>query len=213
MKYRLTFTKEYPVKYVGHMDVVLTWTRAFRRAGVPLAYSEGFNPRAKIQVSASLPVGTMGSAELMDITLTEPMAPDEILRRVNATLPTGYRLLAAQAITADTPKLQASLRQAEYRVTVETELSAAEIESRIAHLLAQTEVIQTRVRRKREETFDLRPLVFDIALAEKTGNDAVLTMRLSAGQHGNVRPDAVLQALGIQNTWVQTERTKLIFDI
>jgi len=38
-------------------------------------------------------------------------------------------------------------------------------------------------------------------------------MRLSAGQHGNVRPDAVLQALGIQNTWVQTERTKLIFDI
>ncbi len=213
MRYRLTFTKEYPVKYVGHMDVVLSWTRAFRRAGVPLAYSAGFNPRAKIQVAASLPVGTMGSAELMDITLTEPMEPDEILRRVNATLPNGYRLLAVEAIAADTPKLQASLRQAEYRVTVETDLSAAEIQSRIEHLLAQTEIIQTRIRRKREETFDLRPLVFDIALLEKTDADAVLTMRLSAGQHGNVRPDAMLHALGIQNTWVQTERTKLIFDI
>ncbi len=213
MRYRLTFTKEYPVKYVGHMDVVLTWTRAFRRAGVPLAYSEGFNPRAKIQVAASLPVGTMGSAEMMDITLTEPMEPDDILQRVNATLPNGYRLLAVEAIAADTPKLQASLRQAEYRVTVETDLSAEEIQSRIEHLLAQPQIIQTRIRRKREETFDLRPLVFDISLVEKVGDDVVLAMRLATGQHGNARPDAVLYALGMHNKWYQSERTKLIFDI
>ena len=83
-KYRLTFSKEYPVKYVGHIDMVTTWTRACRRAGIPLAYSQGFNPQAKIQVAGSLPVGTMGNAELSDITRVEPMAGDEILQRVSA---------------------------------------------------------------------------------------------------------------------------------
>ncbi len=213
MKYRLTFTKEYPVKYVGHMDVVTTWTRAFRRAGIPLAYSQGFNPRAKIQVAGSLPVGTMGSAELMDITLTEPVAPDDILARVSATLPRGYRLLAVEPLAPGTPGLQASLRRAEYRVTFETDLPADELRARIDRLLARTEIVQTRVRRKRTETFDLRPMIINLSLVEKQGDDAVLAMTLSAGQHGNVRPEAVLTALGINNEWYQAERTKLVFDI
>ncbi|RME43282.1 MAG: DUF2344 domain-containing protein, partial [Caldilineae bacterium] len=84
-RYRLTFRKEFPVKYVAHLDMVKTWTRAFRRAGLPLAYSEGFNPQARIQVAASLPVGTMGAAELMDIYLTEPLDAADILRRVRHT--------------------------------------------------------------------------------------------------------------------------------
>jgi len=195
------------------MDVVTTWTRAFRRAGIPLAYSQGFNPRAKIQVAGSLPVGTMGSAELMDITLTEPMEPDAILARVSATLPHGYRLLAVEPLAPGAPGLQASLRQAKYRVTLETDLPADELRARIERLLAQTEIVQTRVRRKRRETFDLRPMIISLSLLEKRGDDAVLAMTLSAGQHGNVRPEAVLTALGINNEWYQAERTKLVFDI
>ncbi len=212
-RYRLTFTKEYPVKYVAHLDMVTTWTRAFRRAGVPLAYSQGFNPRAKIQVAASLPVGTMSRAELMDITLTEPMDPAEILQRVSATLPTGFRLRVVEEITRDTPGLQASLQRAEYRITVETDFAADELTRRIDALLAKESILQTRIRRKKEETFDLRPMLHTLSLVEKTDSDAVLTMTLAAGQHGNVRPDAVLHALGIHNSWYQAERTKLIFDI
>lgn len=213
LKYRLTFSKEYPVKFVGHIDLVTTWTRAFRRAGIPLAYSQGFNPQAKIQVAGSLPVGTMGYAELMDIALTEPMDADEILQRVADTLPNGYGLSAVEALPEKAPGLQASLQQATYRITVETELPAETLTERIETLLAHKEIIQTRTRRRKQEQFDLRPLVFELSLIEKRGNDAILSMTLAAGQHGNVRPEAIMSALSLENEWNEAARTKLIFNI
>ncbi len=212
-RYRLTFSKGHPVKYVAHLDVVLAWTRAFRRAEIPLAYSGGFNPRAKIHVAASLPVGTMGAAELMDIFLTEPMAPDEILHRVRATLPNGFKLHAVKKVAAKAPGLQASLRQADYVIVVETNLAESDLTTRISTLLAQDSIMQTRIRRNKEELFNLRPLLHTLELVAKNKAEATLAMRLSAGQQGNLRPDAVLHALGIRNTWYQAERTKLIFDI
>lgn len=212
-RYRLTFSKGYTLKYVAHLDLVLSWTRAFRRAGIPLAYSKGFNPNAKIKVASGLPVGTMGSAELMDIYLTEPMPADEILARVKDTLPGGFGLSDVAQIDGNAPGLQASLLQADYRVTVETDLNEDVLVTRIDALLSQEKIIQTRIRRKREERFDLRPLLYRLALHEKIGDDAIFDMRLSSGQQGNLRPEAVLSALNLNNTWVQIERTKLIFDI
>jgi len=210
-RYRLTFSKEFPVKYVAHLDMVKAWTRAFRRAGLPLAYSEGFNPQARIQVAASLPVGTMGAAELMDIYLTELLDAGDILRRVQHTLPWGFRLLAVQPVPADTPSLQASLVQADYTVTVETDLPRPELTTRIEALLHAERLMQTRIRRGREERFDLRPLLHTLSVQERTDGHAVLTMRLAAGSRGNLRPDAVLEALGLGRAWKQIERTKLHF--
>ena len=212
-RYRLTFSKDHALKYVAHLDLVLSWTRTFRRAGVPLAYSKGFNPSAKIKVASGLPVGTMGSAELMDIYLTEPMPADEILARVKDTLPAGFKLLSVTQIEGNAPGLQASLLQADYRVTVETDLDDTSLVTRINSLLSQKEIIQTRIRRKKEERFDLRPLLHRLTLLEKVNDDAVLEMRLSTGQHGNLRPDAVLAAMGLNEAWYQIERTKLIFNI
>ncbi len=212
-RYRLAFRKGRRVKYVGHLDTVLTWTRAFRRAQIPLAYSQGFNPNARIQVAASLPLGYIGQEELMDIFLQEPMNPDEICSRVSSTLPLGFDLLAVQKIEPDSPGLQQSLKQADYRVTVETDLPESELNCRIQALLASEEVIQTRIRRKKEERFNLRPLLHNLKLKESRNEDVILAMRLSAGQHGHLRPESVLQALALGDVWFEVERTKLIFCI
>ncbi len=210
-RYRLTFRKEFPVKYVAHLDMVKTWTRAFRRAGLPLAYSEGFNPQARIQVAASLPVGTMGAAELMDIYLTEPLDAADILRRVRHTLPYGFRLLAVKPIPLDAPSLQAALVQADYTVTVETELPQTELAVRVEQLLQAEQVVRRRVRRGKEETFDLRPLLHSLSVQGREDGHVVLAMRLAAGSHGNLRPEAVLDALGLGEAWRQIKRTKLHF--
>ncbi len=212
-RYRLTFSKGHALKYVAHLDLVLSWTRTFRRAGIPLAYSKGFNPNAKIKVASGLPVGTMGSAELMDIYLTEPMPADEILMRVKDTLPAGFGLSAVVQIEGNAPGLQASLLQADYRVTVETDLNDTVLATRTDALLSQKEIIQTRIRRKKEERFDLRPLLHRLKLVERIGDDAIFEMRLSTGQQGNLRPEAVLSALDLSDSWYQIERTKLIFNI
>lgn len=199
------------MKYVGHLDLVRAWERAFRRAGLPLAYSKGFNPQARVQLASALPLGYTGSAELMDIFLAEALAPEDVLSRVAQTLPGGMSLLKVEPVPAKSPALQSALRQAEYRVTAETDLAADELRQRIEAMLAAETLMQTRVRRKKKEAYDLRALLHGLRLEAANAKEAVLWMRLSAGQSGNLRPDAVLEVLGLGDAWAQVERTRLIF--
>ena len=209
---RLTFAKRKQIKYISHLDLVLAWERALRRAQIPLAYSQGFNPRPKIQIASSLPLGTISLAEIMDIIVTQPLNLAEFLDRVRAALPAGLELHSVEQVPLKTPSLQQLLRQAEYRVTVETTLAPEQLTERIQALLASDKVIQTRHRKKQDEEFDLRPWLYELELTSVTPGEVQLQMRLAAGQSGNLRPEEVLKALGLEQDWAEIERTRLIFD-
>lgn len=211
-RYRLVFAKKAPVKFISHLDLALAWERALRRAQIPLAYSQGFNPRPKIQFASGLPLGTLGAAEIMDIVVTEPLDAETALTRISAALPAGIGLNSIEDVPLKSPTLQALLRQAEYNVTVECDLPAEDLAERIDTLLAAEKIIQTRRRRKKEEAFDLRPWLHDLRLAGVSEGLAQLTMRVTAGQFGNLRPEAVLKALNLDNVWAEIERTRLIFE-
>ncbi|MBN1217570.1 MAG: DUF2344 domain-containing protein [Anaerolineae bacterium] len=208
---RLTFAKKAEIKYIAHLDLALAWERALRRAEIPLAYSQGFNPRPKMQFASSLPVGTMGQAEIVDIIVTQPVAPAEALARISAALPAGIELHTVEAMPVDAPTLQHLLRRAEYRVKVETEEPAETLAARIESLLAASTVVQTRQRKGREEEIDLRPWLHELRLVGVVGGVANLLMCLTAGQSGNLRPAEVLKALHLADNWAEIERTRLIF--
>jgi radical SAM-linked protein len=140
------------------------------------------------------------------------MSPEEFAKRVNMTLPKGLSLDEVEEVPLKTATLQSALRQATYRVTVETPLPTDELRKRITSLLATDHHEQQRIRKGRPETFDLRPLVETVWLEGIVDEQAILHMQLSTGQHGNVRPDAVLAALGLEDTFFQVERTKLLFE-
>jgi radical SAM-linked protein len=207
----LTFSKKTQVKYISHLDLALLWERTLRRARIPLAYSQGFNPRPKIQIASGLPVGTTGSAEILDIIVTEPVDPAETLEKIRTTLPAGVALHAVEELPLKSPSLQHLLRQAEYRVTVETDLPAAEVAARIEALLAADKIVQTRRRKGRMEEFNLRPWLHELRLESAAKGEVRLFMRVTAGQFGNLRPQAVLKALDLADNWAEIERTRLIF--
>ena len=209
---RITFGKGPQLRYISHLDLALTWERALRRARVPLAYSQGHNPHAKLQLASGLPLGYTGSAEVMDVILTASISPEEFIACVDPTLPEGLNIASAEEVPLKAPSLQSALRQAVYRVSVETSLPETELKRRIANLLASDVLEQERVRKGRVEIFDLRPLVHDMQLLAVNDGQAVFCMRLSAGQHGNVRPDAVTTALGLESEFSQVERTRLLFE-
>lgn len=209
---RLTFAKKSDIKYISHLDLALLWERALRRARLPLGYSQGFNPRPKIQLASGLPLGTSGTAEMLDMLLTEPVNPDEALERIRPTLPLGVALHSVEEVPLKAPALQQLLRRADYRVLVETDLPAEILGQRIADLLAAEQIIQTRRRRKQEEAYDLRPWLHELRLAGLAEGVACLHMQLTAGQSGNLRPQEVLKALGLADHWADLERTRLIFD-
>ena len=209
---RLLFSKKPQIKYISHLDLSLTWERALRRAQIPLAYSQGFNPRPKMQFASGLPLGTSGTSEIVDIILTEPVQSEEVLARIRAALPAGIGLHSAREVPLKSPTLQQLLRQAEYEVWVETDLSEVTLARRIADLLAADRIVQTRLRRRRAEDVDLRPWLHELQLDAVGDGTAKLTMRLAAGQFGNLRPEDVLKALGLAENWAEIERKRLIFE-
>ena len=79
---RVTFATDDTVKYVGHLDMARAWERAIRRARLPLAYSQGFNPQARMHFAAALPVGFTGQAELIDVFLDAEVEPAGFLAAI-----------------------------------------------------------------------------------------------------------------------------------
>ncbi len=94
---RLKFSKTGEMRFLSHLELVSLITRAIRRAGLPLRYSQGFHPLPKLSFSPPLPVGMESAEEYMDMELgsIERLEPEDILRRLNATLPSGVRFFEA----------------------------------------------------------------------------------------------------------------------
>jgi len=101
---RFRFGRGEELKYISHLDLMRLWSRALRRAGLPVAYSEGFSPHPKISLAAPLPIGVTSEAELMDITLWKPVSPHFAMKSLVPRLPRGIDLVAGRSSTASCTK-------------------------------------------------------------------------------------------------------------
>jgi len=231
---RITFAKGEAIKYTSHLDLARTWERSLRRAGVNLAYSGGFNPRPKLQLAAALPLGHTGEAELLDVWLEEPArsggageqgskgareqwsgeAVDGFARALVPVLPDGLTVRQVCQVRLKEPALQTLVSAAEYRVTVEWDESAEQIEARIERVLAATELLQER----RGRRYDLRPLIERLWLERCPGlveeqvgrGEVVLGMQLAARAGATARPEAVLEVLGMGGAFAHYHRRRLL---
>ncbi len=195
---RLIFSQQGVLRYVGHLDLVRSWERALRRAGVPLAYSEGFNPQPRVFFAAALPLGATGQRELVDVILTEPMAPDAFLAKVNPQLPVGLTLIDASEAPLKTPALQSLMRASAWQVEVEHDDSRQALAQRIDAFLAEEVVASSRTRKGQALTYDLRALVLALHYeGQPEPGWHRLTMVLRSEPNATGRPDAVLRALGL----------------
>jgi radical SAM-linked protein len=195
---RVAFATDDSVKYVGHLDMHRAWERAIRRAGLPLAYSQGFNPQPRIQFAAALPVGFTGLAELVDVFLYREMDSAEFLNRLVPALPGGIRPTAAWPVARKDPSLQSQVCGARYRVEVESTEAPQVFEARLAAFLACPEAWRERRRGKEVTRYDLRPLVQSLEYRGPgdQGGTFEVTMRAEAGATG--RPDELLAELGFE---------------
>lgn len=209
---RVTFSRGERLKYVSHLDLARAWERAFRRAGLPLAYSHGFTPRPRFQIAAGLPVGVAGQAELLDLWLTEPLSPDEALDRLRPVLPPGLEVVAAREVDLRAPSLQSQLRAAEYRIVVYTQEPLEILRDRVNRLLEAPTWPRRRQHKGKWQTYDLRPLIHGVTVEPGDEGQQVLIVRLQAGPQGAGRPDEVVDALGLSLAAHTITRTNLSFE-
>ena len=209
---RLRFAKGEPLKYISHLDLARTWERVFRRAGLPVAHSQGFNPRPRLQIAAALPVGVTGRAEYLDLWLTEALAPGELEARLRPCLPPGLEVLDVTETKLRAPALQAQMRAAEYRVEVWNQEPIEAVHSRVQALLDAPSILRQRQHKGKLQTYDLRPLIQLVTVEPGPSGGHALLMRLQASPAGAGRPDEVLKALGLSLGLHSIERTNLCFE-
>lgn len=223
---RITFSRGPELKYITHLDMMRFWERALRRADVPLAYSEGFSPHPQISLAAPLAVGTTGEAELMDVYLSQPTAPKDLIRDVMAKVPAGVSIVSAEEVGMSLPALQADVRFAEYLVDIDLSggveppdvaqpppavHSAAEAQAAIESFLAADTIPWEHKRQDETRSYDIRAQVADLGIVTTDGDRLTLRMRLKNDNTGSGRPEQVVAALGLPAP-TRIHRTKLILE-
>ena len=207
---RIKFYKGQETKYISHLDLMRLWERAFHRAGMQLAYTEGFSPHPRISLAAPLALGVTSGAELMDVVLAKEASPHFFITAVNGKLPAGVRILQAHAIGLNEPSLQSLVRQAEYETTFETEKERDEIEENINRLLGAEHLPWQHLRDTGPRHYDLRALIDELWLVKLDPPLCTVGMRLRCGSNGSGRPEQVIKALGFEKRPEVIHRTKLI---
>jgi len=207
---RIRFCRGEEVKYISHLDIMRLWQRALNRAGVPLAYSEGFNPHPRISLAAPLALGVISEAELMDIVLAKWVSPHSFTTAVGQQLPPGIKVQQVYNIPLTMPSLQSQVRYAEYKVELETEKGQKDIESAIASLLATEHLPWQHQRDTGPRHYDLRVLIDDLWLVDWCSGYCTIGMRLRCDSGGSGRPEQVAAALGFEQYPRAIHRTKLI---
>ena len=117
MRMLAVYHKGVQVRYVSHLDVMRMLHRAFRRAGIPLKYSEGFNPHPELSFASALSTGMSSDAEWFEVLLEKEMKPEDFMERVNAVLPAGFSISDAQPMPEGIKTLASRTRAAQYTVS------------------------------------------------------------------------------------------------
>ncbi len=195
MKLRVKFTKKESSRYLSHLELMTAMERTFRRAQVPFAFSQGFNPHPKISYASALTVGITSEAEYLDVELSENIQPEKFVAMANNKTIVGVEILEAVEVTSKVKSLTAAVEGASYRVisSLETMIDSEQCNETIDNFLLQPEIIVTRKTKKGPKDIDIKSGIFNM---ECNLSQEVLTLKffVRSGSKGNVRPQEVWEA-------------------
>ena len=187
---RIFFVKTGPSKYMSHLDLMRCMTRTMRRAGVPIWYTEGFNPHPFMTFALPLSLGTSGLCETMYVRLTEDMPFEEVKTRLNAALCEGITVTGVDYQGKKATAIQSAL----YRITLTADgFSGEQLRDLLRNYLSREKIIvQKKNKKKQLIDIDVKPHVLSYDVTEE-GECAVLSIQLPAGNDVNINPNILLK--------------------
>lgn len=208
IRIRIIYAKQGAFRYTSNLDIHRMWERAFRRACLPLAYSQGFHPQPRLNQASPLPLGVIGKAEIVDAWLDgDDLNLQTACTSVDKALPAGILLHSIDFVPLEAPSPQNQVIAAEYRAELPALPADYSLEKNIQTILEQEQLYQER----RGKRYDLRPLIQTLqTLSEDPGTLPGVFMRLASGNQATGRPDEVLIALGLDPFSARIERLRVI---
>jgi radical SAM-linked protein len=182
---RVRFSREGATSYLAHLDMMRMFERSLRRSGVPLAFTQGFNPHPVMTFALPLGVGVDTEADFADFSLTAEIDPDTFKTRLNEALPEGIRVLEARLAPEGGDSLMASVHAAIYRLRSPGLAAAA------ARLPVEGPLPVGKKGKEGVRIIDVRPLLLGV----EAQDDDTVRLLAKAGSRENLRPDLFLQAL------------------
>jgi radical SAM-linked protein len=191
-RYRARYTKTGRMRFLSHLELSRTVMRAFRRAAVPLAHTEGFHPMPRLAFASALAVGVESRGDFLDFESTERRDPAALLSALNAGLPEGLRVAEIAPVDPDAPSLGEVVNAARYTVRLADPPPGEALQARLAEVLSDgAELRVVRERKGQTEEVDVRPSLHRLS-ADPGG---AIEMVLRVGGSGTARPDDVIRGL------------------
>lgn len=185
---RCSFARSGATIYLGHLDLMTCFERACRRAGLPILYSQGYNPRPMMVFALPLGVGIETRCDYLDVSLKCPYDASKFTEELNAFLPDGLRIIKSKEIPEPKDSIMSIVTTASYR------FEAKGIREAMEKAMKEETLIVTKMAKGKEKQTDIRPLLISLSQASDGDPDSV-EFYAFAGSERNVRPDLILSSL------------------
>ena len=217
MKARIKFSKCGSMRFIGHLDVMRYFQKAFRRAHIPVSYSKGYSPHQILSFTSPLGIGLTSDAEYMDMELEECPEPEKMVDWINSQMNDEIRVKDFVLLPEEAKPSMAMLAGCDYLVAlkpgkVSDFRDRPDVEQVLADFVAQPEILVTKKTKRSEKQVDIKPNIYYLsskleAFEEQTGQaygalcldteeyQPVLYCQLTAGSVLNIKPELVMQAL------------------
>lgn len=199
---RVRFAKEGLLRFLSHLEVTRALKRAVRRSGLPVAYSQGFNPQPRMSFGPALAVGVESLWEVFDLELIKLLRPASVLESLQATLPEGLRVIEVAEVPLKAPPPDEAVEAQTFRVSGRAEAFRAQggqpqrqaHSERIEEFLAKPSIPYTRIRKRVSKAIDLRPFIEGVRLVDAEGDWLMVEVTLPFSRRGSARPHEVIEA-------------------
>ena len=207
MRALIRFGKQPRLRFISHLDLQRFFQRAVNRTGLPIAWSQGFNPHPVMSFGSALALGWTSEYEIIDIKLSAPMGRKRTEDAIRAALPEDLPVLEVRMVDDRHPAPMALVKMADYRVTLEGE-SAGAILSQIPAFMARESVTAVKKTKSGEKEINARPMVISmepfengfcarLMLTERESIKPDLLISLLAGMAGVEPPEAAIHRLSL----------------
>ena len=193
MRMLAVFEKGERIRHIGHLDIQRSIQRGLRRSGLPVAYSQGYNPHILLSFASALSTGACGKREIMDVTMAEEIDPKTFVEEMNKAMPPEMRIIEARIVDHNHPSLMGALCAAEYDIMILDREVADVMLSSIPDMMKKEKILAMRKTKTKLSEVDIKRLILSIS-CEGTHLHATLVLN----EHESCKPQMLLEALKAQ---------------